>query len=217
MKSALTLLSLLLSMTSCLFSEEKPWILDLTQTKLNFPEKRWSGAGSWVTTGGGPKIPLFEVKLIRLDKENYRIGDPYFLEVSLTNKTDIPQIFPCLPGVEPSKTERVLPAPPGYRAFTLNLEVRMNSVYSYFKDRTFLYGSEEEPGSTRLLQPGETVIIRQAGKWNPPPNACLANDDGSHAKIRVFARFSARYLKPPLINTRVSPLDSNEVLVGCKP
>lgn len=205
-------------MTFCLFSEEKPWILDLTQTKLNFPEKTWSGAGSTVTTGGGPEIPLFEVKLIRLDKENYHIGDPYLLEVSLTNKTNIPQIFPCLPGVEPSKTERVLPAPPGYRAFILGMWVKWEKAgLGYPMDRTFLYGSEEEPGSTRILQPGETVIIRQAGKWNPPPNACLANDDGSHAKIRVFAKFLAQYLKPPLRNTKVSSLDSNEVLVGCKP
>ncbi|GAB4254679.1 MAG: hypothetical protein Kow00109_30000 [Acidobacteriota bacterium] len=137
-------------------------ILDLTNRSLP-PEPHWRVGEGFVSSAGELAPPL-ELSLT-LGEEVYRFDEEFMFEVAIKNVTEVPFPIPWEPDwrrIVPE--ERPAQLPKGYRNaglfLTADLAGQQVTLVSFGLD-----GSEEVPGSIRVLAPSETVRIRAKGNW----------------------------------------------------
>lgn len=139
-------------------------VLDLT--KWVPPSRRGRTVGA-VEVTSVERTPPLELTLI-LPQQTYRLGEEFVFEVAIQNIAGAPFPIPwepdwrrILPDGVPAQLDQL---PEGYRSAALFLNAALGeqevSLVSFSLD-----GSEEVPGSIRVLAPGETVRVRAKANW----------------------------------------------------
>jgi hypothetical protein len=107
---------------------------------------------------GTPQPTGLEVRLLRMSRNDFRLGDRFVFEVEVKNAGKVPIDFPrsvdfasFVPGDANNRTARI------------NLEVRAQNQPPIIFGVTRLAGSQAQPGSLQRLEPGETMLIRLPG------------------------------------------------------
>jgi hypothetical protein len=118
-----------------------------------------SSTGQFGCSSPVKKPSPLRVRLLKLDRGEYRRMDRIWYDVSITNVSDQRVTLPWSP-VPINRRDR--PAT-GYRHALVELTFKRPNHDDWVADRFVLYGAPTVDGSLRVVHPGETVVVRMAG------------------------------------------------------
>ena len=136
-------------------------VLDLTRTVEESTEKEQSLSGGGCAGGSegeAPREVSLEIALQKLDRADYTLGSRVVFDVFLRNSGSIPVTFPWLDkaGAEEVDSKSLVEA-------FISLRTTDDQAREHSLTAVRLQGSPTQPESVRVLEPGETAMIRVPG------------------------------------------------------
>jgi hypothetical protein len=114
-------------------------------------------------TGGYPAPPPkpfpLRIRILKLDRREYRLMDRVKYDVSITNVSAQPVVLPWSP-LPINRRDR---PPSGYRHASFRFVVMKQNQPDAVVDGFVLYGAPTVAGSLKAVRPGETVVVRLPG------------------------------------------------------
>lgn len=176
--------------------------LDLTTAKvvkMDRSRKVWCGSGGGVAVTGMPyQLPevTLDLKVARVSERRFALGEAMAVDVRLTNTGDKSMTFPWDPdeyviygkdckGLGPAGPEH-----PNTLAGSLVLELIGSGGKSKIVGGHGLYARMDQPETYRILQPGQSVIIRVGGKFYPPPAGKETRALAGAKRLKLIAVFN---------------------------
>lgn len=159
MKQLITFVAIVISVGSPIaqsIDTRQTFVLDLTGPDV----VRTSGpiASEGRATSSRPKSLGLEVRLAKMSRSEFRLGDGFVFELEVKNVGSSPIDFPrsvdlasFVPGAAENFTARVY----------LQTHRRDQTMVTF--GTTMLAGSEAQPGSLQRLEPGDAMLIRLRG------------------------------------------------------
>jgi hypothetical protein len=150
---------------------------------------KWHPPPPPADSGPVPRFP-FQVTLLSTDRPDYAIGDEIVFTLRLTNISGESFAFPW--SVEPGP---IRPETPGARILVLNFVVIRSASRRQEIGFHTVYGSQEVPGTLRMIGPGETVEIRAGAalkfqRWSPRTAHPWIEDAKLRASVLLASRES---------------------------
>ena len=141
----------------------------------------------------------FQATLSATDRSEYALRDTIIFTVLLKNTSVQAVQFPWLP-----QARSVNPRMRGSRAFMVHLHFTDPILGQQDFGFRQLYGSEEVPGSLRLIQPGETLEVRSAAHavlsraWEGTGDTPTVRD--VHLKANLVLAVKGQFVPPTTTN-----------------
>ena len=189
--------------------------LDLTTAPQESAPLKVAG-GSGCAHGSSGQVPTrlpLHVRLLQTDRSEYTVGDQAVFDVSVQNGGSTPIRLPWRLHRGGDQMTGVEAAPVMQMRLTLlaiDQEGREHRLVG-----TMLAGAEDDAGSTRVLQPGESALIRFGGRMRSISDAAEFLESISRGTMNLRARilvstghceWSAPAFSSNVINVSLHPI-----------
>lgn len=167
--------------------------------------KRKSGTVTTDPVVGITHMPLtpkpFEITLLSLDKQSYRLGEKCVFEIQLENITNNPLVIPWSPYLDDVKPYDSDKNPPGYLKADLSLIIVNKPSQERLISGITIYGSDLARGSLKTLKPKESVKFRVPGRFSFGGDEEVKTTFSRKIEVRAYYKPAERNFNWPLENS----------------